>query len=187
MFFLLLTGMVCLIGSAFAQEFSGEQTTISQGRKEVDLLYFRPDRWRMEAKDADFPDITIFRLDKKVVWKLFPLEKKYMEIPLRPEDLPVPEKIMGEIDRKVVGQEEVEGQMCDKLIVRYSSESAEGGVAEMTFWISQQLQVPIRTEAPELGWRTEIKGIKMGPQADSLFEIPQGFEVFVPPLEFFLH
>jgi len=185
--FILLAGLVCLVGLAFAQEFSAEQTTITRGRAEIDLLYYRPDRWRMEAKDADFPDITIFRLDKKVVWKLFPLEKKYLQIPLSPEDLPIPEKITGEIERKVVGQEEIEGQMCDKLIVRYSSESAEGGVGEMYFWISQQLKVPIRTEAPDLDWKTEIKKIKMGPQADQLFEVPQGFEAFVPPLEFFLH
>jgi hypothetical protein len=183
----LLWGLGLTSSLAFAQEFSAKQTTITQGKKQVDVLYYRPDRWRMEAKGGPFSDVTIFRLDKKVVWKLFPNERKYMEIPLIPEDLPLPERITGEIDRKVVGQEEIEGLICDKLVVRYSSESAEGGVAEMYLWISQQLKVPLRTEAPDLNWRTELKDIEIGPQADELFEIPQGYEAFAPPLGFFIH
>ena len=113
--------------------------------------------------------------------------QKYMEVPLSPEDLPLPERITGEIERKAVGQEEIEGLLCDELVVRYSSETAEGGVAEMYFWISQQLKVPIRTEAADLNWKTELKDIKIGPQVDELFEIPQGYEAFVPPLEFLFH
>jgi len=183
----LLIGVGLAAGLAFVQEFSAEQTTITGGKKEVDKLCYRPDRWRLETKGGMFPDITIFRLDKKLIWKLFPKERQYMEIPLTPEDLPLPERITGEIDRRVVGQEEIEGLICDKLVIRYSSASAEGGVAEMYLWISQQLKVPLRTEAPDLNWRTELKDIKMGPQADELFEVPQGYEVFAPSLEFFIH
>jgi hypothetical protein len=85
----------------------------------------------------------------------------------------------------MVGQEEIDGFLCDKMIIRYASESGEGGIAEMSVWISQQLRVPLRTEAPDLDWKVELKRIQVGPQADGLFEIPQGYERFAPPAEFF--
>ena len=180
----MLLGLCAIASAVVAQEFSADQITITGGKKEVDTLYYRPDRWRVEEQGGAFPVVTIFRLDKKVIWRIMPKDKKYMEIPLMPEDLPLPERFPGEIERKVVGQEEIDGFLCDKMIIRYSSESGESGIAEMSLWISQQLKVPLRTEAPDLDWKTELKRIQAGPQADGLFEVPQGFESFVPPKEF---
>ena len=91
---------------ALAQEFSAEQITISGVKKEVDRLYCRPDRWRIEAKDEASPEITIFRLDKKVIWQLLPKEKKYVQMPLSQEDLPLPERMVGEMERKIIRSEE---------------------------------------------------------------------------------
>jgi hypothetical protein len=180
----MLLGLCAVASVVVAQEFSADQITITRDKREVDTLYYRPDRWRIEEQGGAFPVVTIFRLDKKVIWRIMPKDKKYMEMPLTPEDLPLPEKFPGEIDRKVVGQEEIDGFLCDKMVIRYSSESGESGIAEMSLWISQQLKVPLRTEAPDLDWKTELKRIQAGPQADGLFEVPQGFESFVPPKEF---
>ncbi len=168
-------------GPGYAQEFSAEQTTITQVTTEVGILYHRPDRWRSEIKGENHTDISIFRLDKKVIWVLLPKEKKYMEIPLTEDDMPLPARIAGEIDRAVVGQEKVEGFTCDKLVVRYSQENE---VYEMIFWVSPQLGVPLRSEAPALGWKSELKKIKVGAQPDELFEAPANYERFSPPMDF---
>ncbi len=176
----LLLGFGLTPSPSYAQEFSAEQTSITQMTKEVGILYHRPDRWRLEAEGEKHTDISIFRLDKKVVWILLPKEKKYMEVPLTEEEMPLPARIAGEIDRAVVGQEEVEGFTCDKLVVRYSKESE---VCEMIFWVSPQLGVPLRSEAPDLGWKAELKKIKVGVQPDELFEIPAGYERFNPPMD----
>lgn len=168
--------------SGWSQEFSADQLTIRGTFKQEDRLYFRADRWRVEAKGGSFPDIIIVRLDKKVIWKLLPQERRYIEMPLRPEDLPVPETIPGEIERKVVDQEEIEGFLCDKLVIRYTYGGDEGEVSEMYLWISRELKAPLRTEAPDLDWKTELRNIKVGPQGEDLFEIPPGYERFEPPV-----
>jgi len=176
----LLLGFGLASSPSYAQEFSAEQTTITQMTTEVGILYHRPDRWRLEVKGEKHTDISIFRLDKKVVWILLPKEKEYMEASLTEEDVPLPARIVGEVDRAVIGREEVEGFLCDKLVVRYSKEDEIG---EMVFWVSSQLGVPLRSEAPDLGWKAELKNIKLGAQPDEFFEIPPGYERFNPPLD----
>jgi len=168
-------------GWGWAQEFSADQLTIRGTFKQEDSIYFRPDRWRVEAKGGPFPEIIIVRLDKKAVWKLLPQERRYIEMPLRPEDLPVPERIPGEIERKVVGQEQIEGYLCDKLLIRYTYGGAEGEASEMYLWVSPELKAPLRTEAPDLDWKTELRNIRVGPQRDDLFEVPPGYDRFEPP------
>ena len=174
----LLLGLGLAPGPSYAQEFSAEQTVVTQTTQEVGTLFHRPDRWRLEVKGEKHTDISIFRLDKKVVWILLPKEKEYMEASLTEEDVPLPARIAGEVDRAVMGREEVEGFLCDKLVVRYSKGDEIG---EMVFWVSSQLGVPLRSEAPDLGWKAELKNIKLGAQPDELFEIPPGYEMFNPP------
>jgi len=176
----ILLGFGLASSPSYAQEFSAEEITITPMAKEVGILYHRPDRWRLEVKGETHTDISIFRLDKKVAWILLPKEKKYMEVPLTEEDMPLPARIAGEIDRVVVGQEEVEGFNCDKLVVRYSKENE---VREMIFWVSPQLGVPLRSEASDLGWVAELKKIKVGAQPDELFEAPANYERFGPPMD----
>lgn len=178
----LLLGLGLSSSPSYAQEFSAEQWVITEATEEVGTLFHRPDRWRLEVQREQRTDISIFRLDKKVVWILLPKEKNYMETTLTEEDLPLPARIAGEIDRAVVGQEKVEGFICDKLVVRYSKGD---GVGEMVFWVSPQLGVPLRSEAPDLGWKAELKNIKLGTQPDELFEIPAGYELFNAPTDLF--
>jgi len=168
-------------GLARAQEFSADQIVITSNMKEMGTLYYRPDRWRLETKMGERETICIFRVDKKLIWTILPKDKKYIEVSLLDDDLPLPKKIVGEIERIVVGQEEVEGFLCDKLVVRYSKEDE---ICEMRYWIPKELGVPIRSEAPDLNWRNELKNIRGGPQPDELFEVPSGYELFVPPLNF---
>jgi len=176
----LLLGLGLVPSSSDAQDFSAEQTVITRATKETGTLFHRPDRWRLEVKGEKHTDISIFRLDKKVIWILLPKEKQYMAGSLSDEDVPLPARIPGEIDRAVVGQEEVEGFMCDKLMVRYSKGDEVG---EMVFWVSPQLGVPLRSEAPDLGWKVELKNIKLGPQPDELFEPPADYGLFTPPMD----
>lgn len=176
----LLLGLGLSSSPSYAQDFSAEQWVTTEATEEVGTLFHRPDRWRLEVQGEKHTDVSIFRLDKKVIWILLPKEKKYMEGILTEEDLPLPARIPGEIDRAVVGQEKVEGFICDKLVVRYSKGE---GVGEMVFWLSPQLGVPLRSEAPDFGWKAELKNIKLATQPDELFEIPAGYELFSAPMD----
>jgi hypothetical protein len=177
---LFLAGLGLASSPSCAEEFSAEQATITRSTTEVSALHYRPDRWRLEVKGKGHSDIAIFRLDKKLIWILLPNDKRYMQAVLAPEDLPLPGRIPGEIDRSVVGQEDVEGFVCDKVVVRYSKGDE---TCEMIFWVSRKLGVPLRSEAPDLGWKTEVQKIQLGPQPDSLFEIPADYEFFDPPMD----
>ena len=82
----------------------------------------------------------------------------------------------------MVGQEQIEGYLCDKLLIRYTYGGAEEEGSEMYLWVSPELKAPLRTEAPDLDWKTELRNIKAGPQSDDLFEVPPGYDRFEPPV-----
>src|SRR3989442_5252973 len=79
-------------------EFSSEQTTRKGAESVSGKIYFQSDRWRVEMASPDGPKVAIHRLDKIVTWLLLP-NRKYVEVPLRIDQLPhVAPKIPGELE-----------------------------------------------------------------------------------------
>src|SRR3989454_10838628 len=83
------------VSSAFALEFSAEQTTRKGAQSMSGKIYFQSDRWRGEVGSPDGPKGAIHRLGKLVTWLLLP-DRKYVEVPLRIHQVPpVAPKIPG--------------------------------------------------------------------------------------------
>ncbi|MBI5598242.1 MAG: DUF4412 domain-containing protein [Deltaproteobacteria bacterium] len=172
-----LTATVVVIlfcGAAFAVDFSADMvsTTKKQGvfRGKIAVA---GEKARMEAEGA----ISITRMDKKVVWVLMPAEKMYMEQPLRPENV-VPsgeDKMQGEVERKSLGTETVEGEAARKYRVTYK---AGGKKEEVFLWAAVRHGLPLKIAAIDGSWVVEYKNIKTGQQPDKLFEIPAGYKKF---------
>jgi len=81
-FWLVLTivAMIWLsVSSAFALEFSAEQTVRQGAQSMRGKIYFQPDRWRVEMASPDGPKVSIHRLDKAVTWLLLP-NRTYVEM-----------------------------------------------------------------------------------------------------------
>ena len=121
----ILLSVIVLTGTAFAVEFSAETIlTHGGGAKTSGKVYYKADRFRMDMKSPEEMSM-ITRMDKKVIWNIMPAQKMYMEIPFDLKNQPlVEEKLQGEIDRKQVGTETVNGHPTKKYLAQIYQVSA---------------------------------------------------------------
>ena len=136
------------------------------------MIFISKDKTRMETLEG----ITITRMDKKVVWILMPKDKMYMEQPFDPSKaVASSEKVSGEIERKLIGQEIIDGKMTNKYQIVYN----QNGKRETIFqWLAVGLKIPVKTAAGDNSWIMEYKNIKTGKQSDALFEVPADYQKF---------
>jgi outer membrane lipoprotein-sorting protein len=171
-FFFLFSGTV----SAF--EFSADMIMTHEAGKTTSKMYYKPDKSRMEMKSPE-EMIVITRIDKKVVWNIMPSEKMYMEMPFSMKNKPmVDEKVEGEIERKYLGDETLDGHPTKKYLVTYKSGNKTDQVYQ---WFATDINFPVRTADVAGSWVQEFKNIKIVSQPDSLFEVPAGYKKFQMP------
>lgn len=178
-FFVFLSLVFLFAGNVFAIEFSADTVMTSREGKTAGKIYFKKDKSRMEVK-AQEEMIMITRIDKKVAWNIMPEQRMYMEIPLTTmKNKPmVEEKVEGEIERKHVGNETIDGHPTKKYLITYTS----GGRKEQVYqWWATDVNFPVKTASVDGSWTQEFKNIKIGSQPDSLFEIPAGYQKFQMP------
>lgn len=178
-FFAILLFIFLLSGTAFALEFSADTILTYKGEhKTKGKIYFKADRFRMDMK-AHEDMIMITRVDKKVIWNIMPAQKMYMEMPFDLKNKPkVEEKFEGEIDRKLVGNETIDGHPSKKYLITYKSGNEKHQVYQ---WFATDINFPVKTSAIDGSWSQEYKNIKIGSQPDSLFEVPAGYKKIQMP------
>jgi len=178
-FFLLLLFFLLFSGMASALEFSADTITTHKGTVgTTGKIYYKADRFRMDMKAPN--EITmITRMDKKVIWNIMPKEKMYMELPFDLKNKPlVEEKLEGEIERKHVGNETIDGHPTKKYLITYK----HGNKKEQVYqWLATDINFPVKNAAIDGSWVQEFKNIKMGSQPNSLFELPAGYKKFQMP------
>lgn len=161
------------------QEMSTTIVSTFGGRANKAKLYMKADKMRMESEMAA-GSYTIVRRDLKKVWMVMTATKSYMEMAEgKKEDAPVPEeKVKGEVSRKVVGSETVDGHPCTKYEV-----TAKVDDKTMTSyqWWATDINFPVKSAAVDGSWNVEYKDIKFGSQPDSLFELPTGYQKMSMP------
>jgi hypothetical protein len=153
-YFAVLLFVFLLSGNVLAIEFSADTVSTYKGEHETKgKMYFKPDKYRMDMKThGDM--IMITRVDKKVIWNIMPDQKMYMEIPFNLKNKPrVEEKFEGEIERKEVGSEVIDGHPTKKYLVTYKSGNETHQVYQ---WLATDINI--------------------GSQPDSLFEVPAGYQ-----------
>ena len=162
-------------GITFAQDFSADMVSTTKDGVFIGEIFVTKDKTRMEMPQA----ITITRMDKNIVWILMPEQKMYMEQPLKPENVPATsDKMPGEIERKLMGAETINGKTTNKYRIVYTV----GNKKETIFqWITTASGFPIKSAAGDGSWAAEYKNLKTGKQLDSLFEIPAGYQKFEMP------
>ncbi len=176
---LVLLSTILFSSAAFAIEFSADTiTTVKDGPKMTGKMYFKTDKFRMDMKTNE--DMTmITRIDKKVVWNIMTKQKMYMEMPFDLKNKPkVEEKYPGEIERKEVGSETIDGHPTKKYLITFQVNDKKNQVFQ---WLATDLKFPFKTAAIDGSWAQEFKNIKIGPQSDSLFEVPAGYQKMQMP------
>lgn len=175
---IVLSFVVLFSGTALAFEFSADTTMTSKEGRMSGKIYYKQDRFRMDIKTPE-KMTTITRIDKKVVWNIMPAEKMYMEIPFSLQDRPrVEEKMEGEIERKQVGTDTIDGHPVKKYLITYQSGGNKGQIYQ---WWATDINFPVKTSAIDGSWVQEYRDIKTGSQPNSLFEVPSGYQKFQIP------
>lgn len=130
-------------------------------------------KFRMEMKSKQGDVVSIVRMDKKVTWLLMIPDKSYIEQAFDPNALSNyrADEDFLETKAKKIGTETILGYTCD--IYEYKSGKSVSKVS-----IAQKLGILLKSVTVEGKQTTtmEAKEVKVGPQPNSLFEIPAGFQ-----------
>jgi Domain of unknown function (DUF4412) len=171
--FLISLLIVSFSNTALAIEFSADTiTTMKGGQKMEGKMYFKPDKFRIDMKTNE-DMIMITRIDKKVVWNMMIKQKSYMEMPFDLKNKPkVEEKYPGEIERKEVGRETIDGHPTIKYLITYKIDDKKNQVYQ---WLATDIKFPIKTAGVDGSWTQEFRNVKVVAQPDSLFEVPPGY------------
>ncbi|HPA16080.1 MAG TPA: DUF4412 domain-containing protein, partial [Desulfobacterales bacterium] len=98
-----------------AKEYSATMVSKSAEKTITTQIYMKPDKFRTDTKIAGTS--TIVRKDLNKVWTLMPAQKVYMEMPGMadaPSTQTVEDKVKGEVSRKKVGSETIDGHPATK-------------------------------------------------------------------------
>jgi hypothetical protein len=158
--------------AASAIDFSSDMVATSSGQKHTSKIYMQGKKFRMESPEQ--PGYNIMRTDKNVMWMVMPDQKAYMEMKLDPSKQPkTEEKVTGEVSRKLIGTETIDGRTTDKYEITYKDRE---NTTKMYQWMARDIKFPVKSAAIDGSWIVEYRNIKMGTQPDGLFEVPAGYE-----------
>ncbi|MDO9565871.1 MAG: DUF4412 domain-containing protein [Candidatus Desulfaltia sp.] len=136
-------------GIAVAQNFSADMVSTTGEVIVTGKTFVAKEKTRMETPQA----ITITRIDKNVVWILMPAQSMYMEQPLKPENVAATtDKMQGEIGRKLIGKETIDGKTTNKYRIVYTAADKKETIFQ---WITVDSGLPIKTEAADDRWTIE--------------------------------
>lgn len=130
---------------------------------------------KVRADKGNTPIYNIVRGDKGVLWQVNGAENTYVEAKITPAvNLWTTEKIPGEVSRKELGSEKIDGYAVKKYEV-----SVKQGKNTSTYyqWIATDLHFPIKVANANGKWSVEYKNIKKGAPADSVFNLPKGASI----------
>jgi outer membrane lipoprotein-sorting protein len=177
--FFMLPLFLFLAGSAAAAQFSALMMIKDGDRVMPGRIYVQDGKMRQEFTDAEGQTVTIVRPDQKVIWFIMPLERAYVEMPLK-KKLPgqfiqIPKEALA---KRLVGKETVNGYETEKYEVTIRGGA---GLERQTLWVAPKLGTPVKLIVKERNFSMEYKSIKEGPQADRLFNLPPGYKKLVSP------
>lgn len=160
------------------QEYSATMVSKSAGQTITMQIYMKPDKFRTDTKMAGTS--TIVRRDLNKVWTVMTAQKAYMEMPgmADAQTQSVEDKVKGEVSRKKVGSETINGHPSTKYEV---TTKADDKTVQIYQWWAADINFPVKTAAVDGSWSMEYKDIKIGNQPDSLFEIPSGYKKMTLP------
>lgn len=168
---LVIAALIFLFGGiAFAQDFSADMVSTTKDGVFRGKIFVTKEKMRVEMPHA----IAITRMDKNLVWILMPGQNMYMEQPLRPENVPATkDKMPGEIERKLMGTETIDGKTTNKYRIVYKVVDKEESIF---LWVAADSGFPVKTSAVDGSWTMEYKNLNIGKQSDAFFEIPAGYQ-----------
>ncbi len=177
--FTLALSLLSIVVSAAAVE-QPREFSASMSMKAVEgayeaRIYVSDKKTRLEMPQATM----IVRMDRNVSYMLMPQEKMYMEQPVDTGTAArTGGEMPGEIERRSLGKETVNGVASEKFLIRYAAPGA--GEQSVYQWLGEQ-GMPVKTSAVDDTWSVEFTDVKIGPQSEALFEPPSDYKRFEMP------
>ncbi len=156
-----------------AQEFSATVVSTGGGQTVMTKMYVKAGKFRTEAQSTP-GTYTIARSDLQKIWIIMTANKSYMEASFKQnqESMVPSEKMEGEVSRKAVGTETIDGHPTTKYEV--TAKRGDKTVSIYQWWATD-IHFPVKTTTVDGSMAVTYKDIKIGGQADSLFELPAGY------------
>jgi hypothetical protein len=184
-----VTVLVAVADLSRAAEFSADTIIDRLGQKQPVKLYIKDRQIRAEMKDAFGQEqILVSRPGKDQTFMLYPQSKGYMAFPATAVRLPVDpdEEAVKKIGtRKLIGQEDLGGYLCDKYEIIFFNKYR----GKMIVWVARRLNYPIQmiqVDGPPSGSLSrKLTNIKEQRIEDSIFRVPQGYKKVNKPAQGF--
>jgi len=160
-------------------QYSADSYMENGGKTVKARVYYAPGKERKEMDPSSGGQTIIIRHDKKEIWILMPKQKMYMKRQIG--NSKGSEDISGyEVKMEKVGTETVNGIKTTKNRITMTG---DGNTLAGFAWTTRdnimvRLDVKAKGGGKSRAMKTELKNLKIGKQAPSLFEIPKGYSVF---------
>ena len=161
--------VVAMLSYAFALDIMADMVTKEGKITRNGKLYVKDTKCR--ADKGSTPIYTIVRGDKGLLWQVNGAENTYVEAKLTPALKPwIEEKMFGEVSRKEIGAEIIDGHPTKK----YEVTVKQGNKSDTYYqWFATDIRFPVRIANVNGKWSVEYKNIKAG-APDNVFNLPAG-------------
>jgi hypothetical protein len=170
--YLIVTGcallfVIAILSYAFAIDITADMITKEGKITRNGKLYIKENKYRVEKGST--PLYTIIRGDKGLFWQINNAENTYIEAKLTQGLKPwTEEKIFGEISRKEIGAETIDGHPTKKYEVIVKQENKSYTYHQ---WFATDMRFPLKLVNTNGKWSIEYKNIKKA-APDNVFNLP---------------
>jgi outer membrane lipoprotein-sorting protein len=162
-------------GLAFAEDFSANIVQTTQKGTYNGKIFAAKDKVRLETMDG----IMIGRTDTRKILMIMPNQKSYMEVPFDTSHiLSAGGTLSNEVERHLLGSETINGKETEKYHVVFEMLGNKNGVFQ---WVDKATMEPVKTQSQDGSWTIEYSNLVKGPQPNSLFEAPEGYQKLEAP------
>ncbi|UCD82340.1 MAG: DUF4412 domain-containing protein [Desulfobacterales bacterium] len=188
-FLVIFMALAAVVQPAGAAEFSADTIIDRLGQKQQVKIYIKDRQIRAEMVDPfGQQQVLISRPGKDQTFMLYPKTKGYMAFPATAALSPLEQdpKAMQDNDRRrLLGQETVEGYVCDKYEIAFKNTYR----GKLLVWVARKLDYPIQmvqVDGPPTGVLSrKLTNINEQRIEDSMFRVPAGYKKISKPVQGF--
>jgi hypothetical protein len=158
--------------------------TVDGRKTESAIFYNKGAKSRIEYGDT--AKFNILRMDKEVEWTIYPDRKSYRRYarkaapggPSKSFDVDAVIWEMGlpvEVTKTLLGQEKVNGYLCDKYSLGYKDGNSQINTALVWYAVNPGMVTRMEGLSNTKMVRTDFTNIRAVDLPDSLFEVPEGY------------
>ena len=161
----------------WAQQMSATQSiSLPNGKVVTSKIYIDMGRVRIDVDSVGVNVSSLFLPDKKIMYTIMHAQKVYMELPITPTDLDRYSAFSpNAVNFEAIGEGTMNGVECIKYRLKYETSKAQ------IFWINKQTKVPVAMEAEDGTMKIDWNNVVVGPQPDSVFELPANYQKMQMP------